>query len=65
MNFLSIAMGWTQSNILEENPAWQLIKLKRRPIMGIRKKFWILVSIYLIYLLAVWMLIIIIMSKLL
>ena len=45
MNFPSIAMGRTQSKIFEENPTWHILLKTGGPIMGIQKKFWILVVI--------------------
>jgi hypothetical protein len=64
MIILSIAVGWNQSYFFEENPTWQHIKLKWGIIMAIQNKFWILVTFYLINLWLIWLLIIVMITKL-
>ncbi len=65
ISFLSIAMDSNQKYIFEENPTWQNSEKKRRAIMAANGKFWILVTLYLIYLMLIWLLTIVVMTKLL
>ena len=65
MTILSIAMGLNQKYFFDKNPAWQPKNLKRRTIMAIQKRFWILVAVYLINLGLIWLLIIVVIKKLL
>ena len=65
ISFLSIAMDSNQKYIFEENPTWQNSEKKRRAIMAANRKFWILVTLYLIYLMSIWLLTIVVMTKLL
>jgi hypothetical protein len=65
ISFLSIAMDSNQKYIFEENPPWHNSKITRRAIMAANRKFWILVTLYLIYLELIWLLTIVVMMKLL
>ena len=62
MSDYSIALDWLQ---FDKNPTWQANYLKRRTIMSISSKYWIVVVIYLINLWVMTIFIIMVVSKLL
>lgn len=64
MNFLSIATDLNQYHIFDENPTWQHDNVRGIFMVAIRK-FWILVTLYLISLWLIWLLTIRVMTKLL
>ena len=63
MSDLNMAMDQNQIYLFAESPTWHHYKSKGRAIMSIRKKFWILAALYLTNLWIIWLLTIMMMSK--